>query len=226
MSPRVLFVEDDANLGYMLSEYLALHGFSVTWARDGSEGLEQFARSDFSICLLDVMLPGMDGFAIAARIREQQPEMPFVFLTSRGLKIDKLKGFRLGCDDYITKPVDEEELIARLKAVLHRSQPTAPAAAALQLGQTIFDRGSQKVIFRGEEHHLTNKEAAVLSFLATHKNRLTERDVMLKKIWGASDFFNRRSMDVVISRLRRHLQADTSIAIRNIHGKGYILEES
>jgi len=226
MSPRVLFVEDDANLGYMLSEYLALHGFSVTWARDGSEGLEQFARSDFSICLLDVMLPGMDGFAIAARIREQQPEMPFVFLTSRGLKIDKLKGFRLGCDDYITKPVDEEELIARLKAVLHRSRSSVSAATTLQLGQTIFDPGSQKVIFRGEEHHLTNKEAAVLSFLATHKNRLTERDLMLKKIWGASDFFNRRSMDVVISRLRRHLQADTSIAIRNIHGKGYILEES
>jgi len=225
MSSTILFVEDDPNLGYILSEYLAFHGFALTWVKDGKEALPLLSRQRFHLCIIDVMLPHMDGFTLAAGIRQSHPDIPFIFLTARSLKIDKLKGFKLGADDYITKPVDEEELVARIHAVLKRMGSAAPPAEDLHFGQSCFNRHTQSLVTRGAGKQLTNKEAAVLQLLAMNKNRIAERDHMLKTIWGANDFFNRRSMDVIISRLRKLLQEDPTVIIKNVHGKGYILEE-
>lgn len=224
MNNKILFIEDDKNLGYILSEYLQLNGFLVAWAKDGKEGLDWLGKNSCDLCILDIMLPNADGFSIAEQIRKDNKQIPLIFLTAKSLKIDKLRGFRIGCDDYITKPVDEEELIARIQAVLKRSRP-AEGMVVIKIGQTVFDGNLQRILFAGEEKQLTNKEAEVLTFLARNKNNITERDMMLKKIWGSNDFFNRRSMDVIISRLRKHLQKDPSLAIKNIHGKGYILKE-
>ncbi|HEX8332160.1 MAG TPA: response regulator transcription factor [Segetibacter sp.] len=225
-NPKILFVEDDKNLGYILSEYLALNNFDVTWVSDGKEALTVLNKSFFDLCILDVMLPNLDGFSIADELRRTGSVTPFIFLTAKSLKIDKLKGFKYGCDDYIIKPVDEEELIARIKVVLKRTGPKETSISFLKFGKCIFHKNEQRIVFNDkEEFQLTNKEAEVLHELAFHKNNITNRDLILKKIWGSSDFFNRRSMDVIISRLRKHLQKDDSITIRNIHGKGYILEE-
>jgi DNA-binding response OmpR family regulator len=201
-----------------------MNHFEVNWVKDGHEGLALLRDQSFDLCLIDIMLPQMDGFTLAEQIRQEFSQVPFIFLTAKSLKIDKLKGFRLGADDFITKPVDEEELIARINAVLKRAKGKEEKDSPVKIGETLFNSSTQSILFMGEEVHLTNKEAAVL-LLSNNKNKITQRDAALKKIWGSNDFFNRRSMDVIISRLRKHLSKDTSISIRNIHGKGYMLAE-
>lgn len=225
MRKKILFVEDDSNLGYILSEYLLMHHFEVSWAKDGQQALEMLSAQLFDLCLLDIMLPELDGFAVADRVRADHPDVPFIFLTARNLKIDKLKGFRLGADDFITKPVDEEEMMARIHAVLRRTTRMTESTGDLKFGNTVFDSLTHKITSNGHASHLTAKEAEVLKLLVFNKNRITHRDLVLKKVWGSNDFFNRRSMDVIISRLRNHLQKDGSLIIRNIHGKGFVLEE-
>lgn len=227
MSEPILLVEDDPNLGYILSEYLAIKGFTVTWAKDGKEALAQVHANPFALCILDVMLPEMDGFSVAEKMQQDGQHIPFIFLTARQLKVDKLKGFTLGCDDYITKPVDEEELVARIKAVLKRvaAPQEKTVAESTRIGNSLFYFDRQLLLRNDTEYKLTAREAAMLQLLIKYKNTLLNRDVALKNIWGASDYFNRRSMDVLMSRLRKHLADDERINIINIHGKGYLLEE-
>lgn len=222
----ILFVEDDKNLGYILSEYLIMNSFEVTWVKDGKEAISMLEKKSFDICILDIMLPHMDGFTVAEQIRNAHSQTPFIFLTAKSLKIDKLKGFKSGCDDYITKPVDEEELIARIHAVLKRTAQQAVASPTLKIANAIIDMDAQRIIFADKsEIPLTNKEAGVLYMLAMNKNKISAREIILKKLWGTNDFFNRRSMDVIISRLRKHLKKEGSLVIKNVHGKGYILAE-
>ncbi|MEO8173130.1 MAG: response regulator transcription factor [Sediminibacterium sp.] len=223
---RILLVEDDKNLGYILSEYLAMKGFTVTWTKDGVEALDLIKKNPYALCILDIMLPSMDGFSIAEQVSASASSVPYIFLTAKNLKVDKLKGFKLGCDDYITKPVDEEELVARINAVLKRTTTATEKNndEAVQFGRSTFYPAKQLLQIDGSAQKMTTKESAMLLLLLQHRNTLLDREMALKKIWGSNDYFNRRSMDVIISRLRKHLSPDTGIRITNIHGKGYMLE--
>lgn len=225
-SNRILLVEDDKNLGYILSEYLAMKGFTVTWTKDGAEALDLIRKNPYALCILDVMLPSMDGFSIAEQVSASVSKVPYIFLTAKNLKVDKLKGFKLGCDDYITKPVDEEELVARIHAVLKRTATVTEKNSdePIQVGRSVFHVATQTLQIDGSVLKMTTKESAMLLLLLQHKNNLLDRETALKKIWGSNDYFNRRSMDVIISRLRKHLSTDNNIKITNIHGKGYMLE--
>jgi DNA-binding response OmpR family regulator len=201
-----------------------MHQFTIVLAKDGEQGLDLFNRRHFDLCVLDVMLPKKDGFTLAHEIKELNENMPVIFLTSKALKIDKLKGFKLGADDYIIKPVDEEELIARIEAVLRRSATAKNSeVVCFSIGRYIFDYPNQLLILEDKKQAITLKEAAVLKLLCEHKGRILDRKTTLKKLWGESDFFTRRSMDVFISHLRKYLSDDPAIEIRNVHGKGYVL---
>lgn len=223
---KVLLVEDDRNLAYMLKEYLEMKNFLVSWAQDGAEGEALLSRNTFDICILDIMLPKEDGFTIAGKIGQTYPGIPIIFLSAKSMKVDKLKGFNLGCDDYIVKPVDEEELIARILAVVKRSsrKEQQQKETIFRFGHTMFDYHAQTLLHFDQRQQLTNKESQVLFQLVHHQNSLLKRRDVLKKVWGEDDYFNRRSMDVVISKLRKHLAPDTLLQIRNIHGQGYILQ--
>ena len=222
---QILLVEDDKNLGYILSEYLSMKGFQVTWAKDGVEALALIEKNPYTLGILDVMLPSMDGFSLAEKIATTSYPLPYIFLTAKNLKVDKLKGFKLGCDDYITKPVDEEELVARINAVLKRTTPIEKNRdTTIQFGQSSFHTDTQQVHTHGKFVKLTAKESSMLLLLLTYQNTLLPRETALKKIWGSNDYFNRRSMDVIISRLRKHVAPDAAVRITNIHGKGYMLE--
>lgn len=226
---KILLTEDNETLGYVLKEYLEMKGFAVHWAKDGKQGLKVFREQPFDLCILDVMMPETDGFTLAAQIKDADPAVPFIFLTAKSLKVDVLKGFNLGADDYIKKPVDEEELVARINAVLSRSAQTAvaPTAPALYtIGNYTFDPKNQKLSFGEQERYLTEREAKLLLMLCENKGNLTERALALKNIWGKNDYFNRKSMDVFISRLRKYLADDPRIKIVNVHGSGFILKDS
>ncbi len=221
----ILLVEDDQSLGYILTEYFELHGYRVVLAKDGETAWQIFNNKHIDLCILDVMLPKKDGFTLASEIKQADEKMPLIFLTSKSLKIDKLKGFKLGGDDYIVKPVDEEELIARVDAVLKRARRPSPVAGAGQyrIGNYIFDATRQELIFKNKKQAITVREAAVLKLLCEHKGQILDRKFVLKQLWGENNYFTRRSMDVFVSHLRKYLGGDPSIEIKNIHGKGYIL---
>lgn len=224
---NILLVEDDESFGYILKEYLEINDFDVTLAKNGEDGLSTFKKSSFDLCLLDVMMPLKDGFTLAKDIREEDPNIPFIFLTAKALKVDKLKGFRLGCDDYIVKPIDEELLLARVKAIINRVAPDKSSngiAKEHTIGQYHFDFPNYALRYEDEVQRLTEKEAKILNLLCEHKNAVLDRNLALKKVWGESDFFNRKSMDVFIHKLRSYLKKDPSIRITNVHGKGFILE--
>jgi len=223
--PEILLVEDNPTLGYALTEYLKMQDMQVTLCQDGEEGEKVFRQQRFDLCIIDVMLPRQDGFGLAAKIRQLQPGMPFIFLTARGMKVDKLKGFRLGADDYIVKPVDEEELVARIRAVLRRATDPVSAPADNQLGIFSIDWTRRLLLTDGQEKQLTEREAGLLKMLVESKHQLLRRETALKKLWGRNDYFNRRSMDVHIARLRKYLKDDTGLSIVNVHGKGFVLVE-
>jgi len=222
---HILLVEDDVSLGYVLKEYLELHHFHVELAKDGEAALQVFNRLHFDLCILDVMLPKKDGFTLAYEIRQLNEKMPIIFLTAKSLKVDKLKGFNLGADDYMVKPVDEEELIARIQAVMRRVMPINKERDGRQfmIGKYFFDADNQVLMLGDQKQFITSKEAAVLKMLCEHKGRILDRKQTLKRLWGESDYFTRRSMDVFISHLRKYLGDDPSIEIKNVHGKGYVL---
>ena len=222
---NILLAEDDKNLGYILKEYLSMHDFRVTLATNGKEALEQFNNSIFDLCILDIMMPILDGFSVAQEIKKRKQEMPLIFLTAKGLKIDKLKGFKIGADDYIVKPVDEEELIARIHAILKRvhHQPQSDTVH-FQLGGYFFDYPNQVLVFNHDKRQLTTKEADILRELCLQKGQLLDRKKTLHTYWGENDYFNRRSMDVFIYKLRKYLSKDPSVHIKNVHGKGFILD--
>ncbi len=224
---RILLVEDDESFGYILKEYLSINDFNVTWAQDGEAGLKAFQQSAFDLCILDVMMPLKDGYTLAKEIQDLDPDVPFIFLTAKALKIDKLKGFRLGCDDYVVKPIDEELFIARVKAIIKRTVADGENGGNTtthRIGNYLFDYANQALIINEQVQRLTTKEAKVLHLLCEKKNQVLDRNKALKTVWGESDFFNRKSMDVFIHKLRKYLEEDPSVKITNVHGKGFILE--
>lgn len=224
---KILLVEDDQSLGYILREYLVLNDFSVDLIRDGEEGLKAFVSGEFDACIVDVVLPKKDGFTLVSEIRQVNKTVPVVFLTAKSLKVDKLKGFKLGADDYLTKPVDEEELIARVHAILRRSQKImedTDEEGRFWIGKYIFDFKNQELQINGQKKVLTTRETEILKILCENEGKLLERKTVLRKIWGETDFFARRSMDVFISRLRRYLQQDSQVKIENVRGRGFILQ--
>jgi len=226
MKAKILLVEDDATLGYILQEYLEMKNFSVHWSQNGIEGLKALKKERFDLCILDVMMPEMDGFTMAGKMKEAGYHIPLLFLTAKSLKVDVLKGFSLGADDYIIKPVEEEELVARIQAILKRSDfAQTQQTAIFTIGKYQFDSANQKLSFQGADKYLTEREAQVLKLLCLHKGNLLSRQHVLNTIWGKNDYFNRRSMDVFISKLRKYLSKDERIQIMNVHGSGFILSD-
>ena len=224
---KILLVEDDTNLGQVLKNYLELHDYVVELCRDGILGLAAFRRENFDLCLLDVMMPNMDGFTLAEEIRNIDPDVPLFFLSARSMKEDLIQGYKLGADDYITKPFDSDVLLHKIKAVMKRNQEIQdrnPSQIEFKVGN--FDFNSRLRILKrqnGEEIILSPKENALLQMLAEFKNDLLPRDQALKRIWGSDTYFNGRSMDVYIAKLRKYLSEDEKVSIVNIHGNGFRL---
>ncbi len=223
MNRRVLFVEDDPALGYVVKDGLALKGFEVDWCTDGEQAAHRFDQSSFDICVLDVMLPKKDGFALAHHIRQSNPVIPILFVTAKGMLEDKVAGFSSGGDDYLVKPFSMEELLLRMEVFLRR---TAPAQQDLYtLGGYQFDPRNYTLHHPNGIKVLTQKESEVLELLARHRDRVLKREEILKKVWGNDDYFLGRSLDVFISKLRKYLKDDPSLEIVNYHGVGFKLEE-
>lgn len=220
----ILLCEDDPNLGRLLSDYLQAKGFETTWAKDGVEGLKEFHRASFDLVILDVMMPRKDGFQVAEEIRRESRHLPILFLTARSTNEDTLEGFKVGADDYMTKPFSMEELLLRIQAILRRSAALPEddeTVGEIPIGSFSFEYNTQILRRNGEEQRLTTKENELLFLLSKHKNSLLERTFALKSIWGDPNYFNGRSMDVYIAKLRRHLKPDERIQIINVHGKGF-----
>ncbi|WNJ17628.1 response regulator transcription factor [Pontibacter sp. G13] len=223
--PHILLLEDDQSFGYILSSYLDIQDFQVTWVKSAEEATQILANQSFALALLDITLPGMNGFEFAQIVRSQHPALPFVFLTARSLKVDALKGFRLGAFDYLTKPIDEELLVAKINALLAQTQRTREAQFdEFRIGQYQFLPQRFQLIHPDKERKLTGRETELLTLLCSHRGKLLPRKLALQQIWGDADEFSRKSMDVFISRLRKYLAQDPSIRIENIHGKGFVFD--
>lgn len=221
---RILLCEDDENLGTLLREYLQAKGFDTELCQDGELGFRAFMKNKYDICVLDVMMPKKDGFTLAREIRQLNAEIPIIFLTAKTLKGDILNGFKIGADDYITKPFSMQELVFRIEAILRRvNRKKNNEATTYQIGSFVFDTQKQ-TLTRGEDvTKLTTKECDLLKLLCEHANEILQRDFALKTIWVDDNYFNARSMDVYITKLRKHLRPDSNVEIINIHGKGYKL---
>ena len=223
---NVLLCEDDPNLGLLLSEYLNAKGFQCELATDGQEGIKLYKRSTFDFIILDVMMPIKDGFTVAAEIRQEDKHTPILFLTAKSMKEDTLEGFRVGGDDYLTKPFSMEELLARMNAILRRSAALPEQGDEpheYSIGTYSFDYNKQKLLLGETELKLTTKENELLYLLWKNKNGVMERSFALKAIWGDDNYFNGRSMDVYIAKLRKYLKEDEKVEIINVHGRGFKL---
>lgn len=222
---RILLCEDDGNLGFLLCEYLQAKNYLVDLLPDGEQGLEAFQKSKYDLCILDVMMPRKDGFTLAQDIRQLNTEVPIIFLTAKNLKEDILNGFKLGADDYLTKPFSMEELLFRIEAIIRRVKGKKVKQVTLyHMGRYTFETTKQLLTFDGGESvKLTTKECDLLTMLCSHMNQILERNYALMSIWGENTYFNARSMDVYITKLRKHLKDDPNLQIMNIHGKGYKL---
>jgi DNA-binding response OmpR family regulator len=222
---KVLLAEDDENLGLLLKEYLIAKGYDTDLFPDGEMAYHGFMRNHYHLCLLDVMMPKKDGFSLAKDIRLVNADIPIIFLTAKNLKEDVIEGFKIGADDYMTKPFSMEELIFRIEAILRRvsSDVQTTDQTIYQIGRYTFDTRKQLLSIDDEEVKLTTKEAELLRLLATNANKILERNYALKAIWIDDNYFNARSMDVYITKLRKHLKEDPTVEILNIHGKGYKL---
>ena len=225
---RILLCEDDQNLGLVLKNYLELNDFDVVLERDGRLGLAAFQREKFDLCLLDVMMPNMDGFTVAEEIRDINPDVPLFFLSAKTMKEDIIQGYKLGADDYITKPFDSEVLLHKIKAILKRNEELHKEEAnqEFDLGSYHFNPRLRELSVNGKVQTLSPKENELLKMLAEYKNDLLPREAALKKIWGSDTYFNGRSMDVYIAKLRKYLKEDPKLEIVNIHGNGFRLVES
>ena len=221
---KILLCEDDENLGMLLREYLQAKGYQAVLCQDGEVGYREFAKGKFDIAVLDVMMPKKDGFTLAQEIRQANTEIPIIFLTARALKDDILEGFKIGADDYITKPFSMEELVLRIEAILRRVHgKKAKDATVFRIGRFVFDAQKQLLTIGEKQTKLTTKENELLALLCAHSNEILQRDFALKTIWIDDNYFNARSMDVYITKLRKHLKDDDQIEIINIHGTGYKL---
>ncbi len=221
---KVLLCEDDENLGMLLREYLQAKGYETVLCPDGEVGFKEFTKAKFDICVLDVMMPQKDGFTLAQEIRQTNTEVPIIFLTAKTLKEDILEGFKIGAADYITKPFSMEELVFRMEAILRRVRgKKTKESSVYNIGNFVFDTQKQLLMFGDKQTKLTTKENELLALLCAHSNEILQRDFALKTIWIDDNYFNARSMDVYITKLRKHLKDDPQIEIINIHGKGYKL---
>jgi DNA-binding response OmpR family regulator len=224
---QILLVEDDINLGFVVQDILKSEGFRVHLCKDGKEGLMQFNKEPYDLCLLDVMMPKKDGFSLAEDIRKVNQDVPIIFLTAREMAEDKIKGLRLGADDYITKPFSAEELILRIKAILKRNpkfKEDIREKSTYTIGNYVFNSTNFEVTLDSKRIKLTKKEADLLKILATHLGQVIEREIIANMVWGDDSYFVGRSMDVFITKLRKHLSEDQRIAIANVHGVGFRLE--
>ncbi|WP_409416162.1 response regulator transcription factor [Flavobacterium sp. PS2] len=220
---KILLAEDDSDFANVLKQYLELYDYDVTWAENGQEALAIFQTTTFDICVFDVMMPIIDGFTLAEKIIKINPEIPFIFLTARKLKEDKIIGLKLGADDYIVKPFEAEELILRLNNILKRSQQKTSLFSEtneLQIGDYLFDTKRLSLRKDNKNQQLTEKEAALIHFFYTHKNQMLKREQILKSIWKNDDFFSGRSMDVYISKIRKYFKDDSRISIDSIRNIG------
>lgn len=226
MKTRILYVEDDESLAFLTVDQLEQQGYEVIHLLDGQSAWDKFQESTFDLCIIDVMLPNMDGFTLAEKIRNEDPHIPILILTARSLKEDRIQGFKLGADDYIIKPYSMEELILRIQVFLRRKAIVASGTPQkIQLGQYSFDPENLRLTYGQEEVTLTQREAELLGFLVKRKSKVVKRSEILESIWGQDDYFLGRSLDVFISRLRKHLSKDPQIRIENIHGVGFCLRD-
>jgi len=225
---RIFLVEDDLNFGSVMKSYLEMNDFEVEWVNNGKYAIEKFTNGYFDLCVLDVMLPHVDGFTIGAEIKKLKPAMPIVFLTAKTMKEDMIKGFSIGADDYVTKPFDSDVLIYKIKAILKRNSSFAKPMdenEIVSFGAFTFDYKKRALTFKSEpEVKLSPKESELLMQLIQNKNQVLDRDFALEKIWGETGYFTARSMDVYITKLRKYLRPDSNLEIVNIHGSGYILK--
>lgn len=223
---RIILVEDSSDLGYLLSEYLSMKNFEVSWFVNGISALKKLETTNYDLAILDITMPDMDGFSLAEQMKDRFPDLPFLFLSARSLKVDVLKGFYLGAVDYLKKPIDEEELVIRIENLLNRlnnEKNVEENTYHFKLGQFNFNSLNQELSFKDEIFHLTTKESELLHYLALRQNRLcTHKDILIK-LWGNNDYFNKKSLNVFITRLRKYLEKDTAISLDNVHSQGFIL---
>jgi DNA-binding response OmpR family regulator len=219
---KILLAEDDFDFAHVLKQYLELYHYEVIWAEDGEIALDLFKNQPFDICVFDVMMPKLDGFSLAEKIIRINPEVPFIFLTAKKLKEDKIIGLKLGADDYIVKPFEAEELILRLQNILKRSRQKdlSTETVEIQIGLYLFDTKRLTLKLNDKNQQLTEKEAALIQYFYSHKNQLLKREEILKAVWGNDDFFSGRSMDVYISKIRKYFKEDATISIESIRNIG------
>jgi len=222
----ILLAEDDLNLGILLVDYLEAEGFEVKLCKDGEIALKAFQAQNFDLCLLDVMMPKLDGFSLAKSIRLKDKKVPVIFITARSLKEDKLKGYDLGADDYITKPFDEEELLWKIKALIRRMpKPEKERKAEINsIGKYSFDWSNQCLMMNGLEKRITERESDILKYLYEHRNKVIRREDLLKELWGENDYFLGRSLDVFITKIRKYLKDDPQLEIENVFKVGFIFK--
>ncbi len=222
---KILLVEDEKNFGTVLKDYLGMNGYTVTLREDGEQGLEAFKKENFDLCIVDVMMPKKDGFTLSTEIKALNKNIPLLFLTARSMRDDVVKGYKLGADDYITKPFDSEVLLLKIKAILNRQQNNFVNENNFvhEIGKFNFNAKLRILKHTKGEIKLSPKEAALLNLLCQHKNDVLPREKALKKIWNEDNYFTARSMDVYIVKLRKFLATDANIEINNLHGNGYSL---
>jgi len=223
---KLLLVEDDESLGYLLTEYLKMKNFLIVWVKNGKDALSTLSNQTFDLCILDIMMPDMDGFKLAENMNQKNITIPFLFLTARSLKVDVLKGFSLGARDYIRKPIDEEELVVRLNnllGILSVAKQNKQEEGEYRIGKYSFLPSSFELKIYDEKKILTGRECELLLYLLDNKNNICRHKDILEELWGKNDYFNRKSLNVFISRLRKYLSKDDSIKIDNKHNQGFIL---
>ena len=225
-NPQILLAEDDPNLGLLLSEFLKKKGYEVVWAHDGDQALDFFVKGTFDLCVFDVMMPKKDGFSLAKDIRATHLDVPIIFLTAKSMEEDTLQGFKVGADDYLTKPFSMDVLVARMEAILRRahSDKSLPALAdEIQLGDFTYYPSKMRLVFQGNEQKFTPKENELMKLLCENLGRPVSRSYALKLIWGDDTYFNARSMDVYMTKLRKLLKEDPRVQLLNLHGEGFRL---
>ena len=223
---RILLLEDDPNLGTIINEHLAMNGYQVVLKANGEDGLTAWHDSKFDLCLVDIMMPKLDGFSFARQVRTGDSDTPIIFLTAKSLKEDKIEGFKIGCDDYLTKPFSVEELLLRIQAVLRRTRGTAAKTdeqTIFPIGKYTFDCRRQILQHGRAQYKLTAKESDLLRLLCLHANETLDRDTALREVWQSDSYFSGRSMDVFVSKLRKYFKDDKRVEILTIHGKGFRL---
>ena len=221
--PIILLAEDDENLAYVVRDYFNLMGYKTFLCSNGNVAWDTFCNEKIDLCLLDVMLPGMDGFSLGEKIRQRDQSVPIIYLTAKSMKEDKLQGFKIGADDYVTKPFDIEELSMRIAVFIKRKDKTQQGFTQALLGNMVFDYSNLQLISESDTINLTQREADVLNMLVQNKNNVVKRDELLLKIWGSDDYFLGRSLDVYISKIRKFLKVNAAVNIQNVHSVGFKL---